>query len=239
MRVTDLTPPGVEPHDLELSTDVLESIATADLVIYLGGGFQPALEDGLREASGDVLDVRQGQALLQAGDGTVDPHLWLDPSRYAAMTEAIAEGLRSAGLPDRCDLDARAAALRDRLSLLDAEFATGLAECDRDLIVTSHAAFGYLAQAYGLRQQAIAGLEPEAQPDARRIAELRELAIRDDVTTIFTEELVAPDVARTLAREVGARTAVLSTVESAPAAGDYLAAMRANLRVLRGALGCA
>jgi zinc transport system substrate-binding protein len=237
--VTDLTPQGVEPHDLELPPDALEAIATADLVVYLGAGFQPAVQAAVGEASGVVVDALRGQPELAPGDGsTIDPHVWLDPSRFSRIGRRIAGSLRAAGIPPTCPIDARAAAFRDELAVLDAEFATGLADCESDVIVTSHAAFGYLADAYGLRQEAISGLEPEAEPDARRLADLRDLVVRERVTTIFTEELVAPDVAETLAAEVGARTAVLSTIESASPAGDYASVMRQNLRRLRDALGC-
>lgn len=240
VEVTDLTPSGVEPHDLELTPGALEGIATADLVVYLGAGFQPAVQEGIGEASGVVIDVLSDQpAMATAEDSTIDPHVWLDPTRFSLIAERIAEGLRTAGVPQACPIEVRASAFRDELAVLDAEFATGLADCESDVIVTSHAAFGYLAEAYGLRQEAIAGLEPEAEPDARRIAELRDVVTREGVSTIFTEELVAPDVAETLAAEVGARTAVLSTIEAAPRTGGYASAMRQNLRRLRDALGCA
>ena len=237
--VVDLTPPGVEPHDLELSSDALEAIVTADVVVYLGGGFQPAIEEAVDEAVGIVVDVSQDQSTLPSPDGTaIDPHLWLDPSRYANIADGIAAGLRAAGAPEGCAVDANAGVFRDELALLDAEFATGLDGCRDEVFVTAHAAFAYLADAYGLRQEAIAGVDPEAGIGARRMAEIRALLIREAVSTVFTEELVAPDVAETLASEVGARTAVLRTVEAKPAVGDYASAMRENLRALRGALGC-
>lgn len=238
VTVTDLTPPGVEPHDLELTPDALEAIAEADLLVYLGAGFQPALEEALGEASGVIVDAMERQPVL-AEDDAVDPHVWLDPSRYSRIAEEVAAGLREARAPESCAIDARASAFSDELALLDAEFATGLADCEDDVIVTNHAAFGYMADAYGLRQEAIAGLEPEAQVNARRLAELRDLVVREGVSTIFTEELVAPDVAELLASEVGATTAVLNTIETKPDAGDYLSAMRENLTRLRDALGCA
>ena len=238
VTVTDLTPPGVEPHDLELTPDALEIIAGADLVVHLGAGFQPALEEALGEASGVIVDAMEGQTVL-AESAEADPHVWLDPSRYSRIAEDVAAGLREAGALETCPIEARTSAFRDELALLDAEFATGLADCEDDVIVTNHAAFGYMVDAYGLRQEAISGLEPEAQVDARRLSELRELVVREGVSTIFTEELVAPDVAELLASEVGATTAVLNTIETKPEAGDYLSAMRENLRRLRDALGCA
>jgi zinc transport system substrate-binding protein len=133
--------------------------------------------------------------------------------------------------------------LDEQLDSLDADFRDGLADCEQDTIVTNHAAFGYLAAAYGLRQEPIAGLEPETEPSAKRMAELKDLVEREGITTIFTEELVSPKVADTLAREAGVRTQVLFTLEGLTAeekaAGkDYLSLMRENLDALRSALGC-
>jgi zinc transport system substrate-binding protein len=247
--VTNLTPPGIEPHDIELSPDAVESIATADVVLYLGGGFQPAIEDAVRDASGEAVDLlgvvstspAEGEV---AGEGLiVDPHVWLDPGRFALIVEAAADAIDRAGAASSCDVAGAAASLRADLESLDDDFRMSLGGCERDLIVTNHAAFGYLASAYGLRQEAIAGLEPETEPSARRLASLIELVKREGVTTILTEELVSPDVAETLAAEAGVDTAVLYTIEGLTdeeSAGgeDYLSLMRKNLETLRVALGC-
>jgi zinc transport system substrate-binding protein len=247
--VTNLTPPGIEPHDIELSPDAVESIATADVVLYLGGGFQPAIADAVRDASGgavdllDVVSTTPAEGEVAAEGVIVDPHVWLDPGRFALIAEATADAIDRAGAPSSCDVAGAAASLRADLETLDDDVRTGLGHCDRDLIVTNHAAFGYLASAYGLRQEAIAGLEPETEPSARRLATLIELVRREGVTTILTEELVSPDVAETLAGEAGVDTAVLYTIEGltdeeSAAGEDYLSLMRKNLETLRVALGC-
>lgn len=247
--VTDLTPPGVEPHDLELTPDGVEAIATADLVFYLGGGFQPAVEDALDEAQGVTVDLLGYVPTLTGPEEgeeapTVDPHVWLDPIRFATIAGEIEARLTESRVPETCDVASRGIAFRDELEALDRRFREGLGDCDLDVIVTSHAAFGYLTSAYGLRQVAIAGLEPDTEPNAKRLAALADLVRREDVNTIFTEELVAPDVAETLARETGADTAVLATVEGltddeTSAGQDYLSLMEGNLDALRAALGCA
>jgi zinc transport system substrate-binding protein len=244
--VTNLTPPGVEPHDLELTPDGVEAIATADVVLYLGGGFQPAVEDALDEAQGRTVDLLEYVPTLPGTEEedapTVDPHVWLDPSRFATIAGEV-EALTESRVPATCDVASRGTELRDELEALDGRFRDGLADCELDVIVTSHAAFGYLADAYGLRQEAISGLEPDTEPNPRRMAEIAELVRREHVTTIFTEELVAPDVAETIARETGADTAVLATIEGLTdeeesAGQDYLSLMEGNLDALRSALGC-
>jgi zinc transport system substrate-binding protein len=247
--VTDLTPPGVEPHDLELTPSQLGAIADADLVVYLGGGFQPAVEDAVADATGRVVDVSADLRTLPvpAGDSeatlTADPHVWLDPILYRQIVDEIERALAELSPGDEPTFRANAHAFDAELSDLDAAYRQGLERCARDVIVTSHAAFGYLAARYGLRQEAIAGLSPDVEPPPQRLAELRALVERDGITTIFTEELLPADVADTIAAATGATTAVLNPLESltpdeVASGADYDSVMRANLAELRRALGC-
>lgn len=248
-QVTDLTPPGVEPHDLELTPDDVATIASADLVLYLGSGFQPAVEDAIGDAQGTTVDVLSLIDTMpapepEADEGLlVDPHIWLDPGLWAQAMPQIAGAMASAAPDATCDFRANAEAYAARLSAIDEEFRTGLSDCRTDLIVTSHAAFGYLASAYGLTQAAISGLAPDVEPTPDRLAELKELVEANDVTTVFSEDLVAPQVAETLASEAGVDTAVLHTLEGLTpsqigAGDDYASVMRTNLETLRTALGC-
>jgi zinc transport system substrate-binding protein len=247
--VINLTAPGVEPHDLELTPDDVEAIATADVVLYLGEGFQPAIQDAVADSQGTAVDLLAGFPTLPPPDGTgeagldVDPHVWLDPIRYAALVGVVAQRFGEADPAHAAFYRANGDAFTLELSTLDGEFREGLRHCRTDLIVTNHAAFGYLADAYGLRQDAISGLSPEAEPSADRLASLKDLVDREGVTTIFTEDLVSPKVAETLANEAGVGTAVLHTIEgSTPAevaAGEnYASLMRENLKTLEAALGC-
>lgn len=251
VSVQNLTPPGVEPHDLELAPDDIEAIATADVIVYLGGGFQPAVEDALAEAEHavtvDALNAVATNAVpaSEAEEGlTVDPHVWLDPARYEDIVRAVADALAKADPANEATYAANAEAYIAQIAALDEEFRAGLSDCERTTIVTSHEAFGYLADAYGLTQVGILGLSPEAEPDPRRLAELRDLVEREGVTTIFAEELVSPKVAETLASEAGVQVAVLNPIESLTDAQeksgeDYLSLMRENLDTLRKALDCA
>jgi zinc transport system substrate-binding protein len=228
LDVRNLTPPGVEPHDLELSGSDLRTIADARLVLYLGGGFQPSLEDAIDSTSAPAVD------LLHPDGDRADPHVWLDPVRYAAIATRIGTEL------DRGPEAARFAA---KLRALDVELREGLSRCERTQFVTSHAAFGYLAARYGLTQVAITGIAPEAEPTPRDLERVVRQVRAAGATTVFFETLVSPRLAETVAREVGARTAVLDpleglTEEEANAGKDYFSVMRANLAALRQALGC-
>lgn len=227
--VVDLTPAGAEPHDVELRSSDVDAVERADVLFYLGGPFQPSLNE-VAKRSPRAVD------LLRPAERS-DPHIWLDPRRWAEAVEQVERALSSAQPEGRAAFRQRASGFGAELERLDADYAAGLRQCGRRLIVTSHRSFGPLARRYGLEHEAVTGLSPESEPDPRRLAELADLVRRRGVTTVFAEPLVADDGARTLARDAGVAVAVLDPLEG-EAPGGYLAAMRRNLAALRSALGC-
>ena len=238
-KVIDLTPPGTEPHDLELDATQLEAIASADLVVYQSG-FQPAVDDAIAATGArEVVDVTAGVAVRDVegtdeSHGQPDPHIWLDPTNMSQMATTIARALgEDAELP----LDA----LTAKLAALDASFRSGLATCQHREFITTHAAFGYLAARYHLTQIPIDGIDPTAEPSAARIAEVQALAKRHGLTTVFTEPLAPGEVAASMADDLGLSTDVLDPVEGVTQTSegaDYLSIMDANLAALRKAGAC-
>ena len=245
VNVENLTKPGAEPHDLELTPRQEIHVGESDLAFYVKG-VQPAVDKAVREhAKKHSLDAESLVPTLPAPqdseeNGAIDPHLWLDPSRFATVATALGERLARADAANAAGYRSRAAQVTARLTALDAEFRTGLRGCARKEIVTGHAAFGYLAQRYGLTQVGVAGLDPEAEPSPRRIADLTALVRRTGATTVFTETLASPKLADTIAREAGVRTEVLDPVEGVRphSHDDYFSIMRRDLATLRPALGC-
>jgi zinc transport system substrate-binding protein len=250
VEVTNLTPAGVEPHDLEIDPDQVDRILDADVVLYLGEDFQPAVADIAGDVDGaldllSTLDLDEASADDGDGhdEGAVDPHFWLDPTLMASAVGEIEAALADASPDDADTFAANASAYADELAALDDEMSAALADCESDQIVTSHAAFHYLAERYGLTQVAVSGLSPEAEPDPDRLGELADLIDDEGITTVFYETLVAPDVAETLAREADVDTAVLNPLEGlsddeVEAGDDYQSVMRANLDALTTALRC-
>jgi zinc transport system substrate-binding protein len=240
VHVTDLTPPGVEPHDLELKASQVADIQDAAVVLVLGKGFQPAVEKVAAGRKGTVEVL----ARLPTGDGrSSDPHVWLDPVLKAGIVDQVAAALAAADAPRSGTYEADAATFKTELAALDGRYRSGLADCRRRDIVTSHEAFGHLAARYGLRQEAVAGLSPDVEPDPARLAQLTDLVRARGVTTVFTESLVSPRVAQTLAREAGVGTDVLDPLEGvgraeAARGANYITVMDENLARLRAALGC-
>ncbi|MGH2779527.1 MAG: metal ABC transporter substrate-binding protein [Actinomycetota bacterium] len=235
--VTNLSPPGVEPHDLELAPDQVRALSEADLVVYLGAGFQPAVEDIVGELEETAtLDVLEDQEELLADD----PHVWLDPLRLGEIADAVAARLAEVDADGAKTFENNAAALNEDLARLDAEFSSALKDCERDELVVSHEAFGYLTNRYGLEQIGVSGVDPESEPSPGRLAEVAEFASDNGVTTIFFEEQVSPDIAEVLAEESGTTTEVLDPLEFPPdGSSDYFDVMRDNLAAITTALGCA
>jgi zinc transport system substrate-binding protein len=258
VRVRNLTAPGAEPHDIELTPRQVGELAQAQLVVYLEG-FQPAVDEAVAQNAADrAVDVAagarprspdaeetHGQEDAHAGSDehgrpAADPHLWLDPVAFAGAAAEIGRRLAAADAEHAAAYRSRTETFTARLQALDTDLRTGLAHCERRTFVTSHAAFGYLAGRYGLTQIAVSGLSPESEPSPARLAEVARLTREAGVRTIFFETLVSPKAARTLAAELGVATAVLDPVEGVAAGSrsDYFSVMRANLAALRAALGC-
>lgn len=236
VEVVTLTPPGVEPHDLELTSAQVDRANDAEVFVYLGRGFQPALQDLARTIDGRVVDGLSGLPVV--GD---DAHVWLDPTLLGRIVIKVQGALAQADPDNRRTYAANARKYRAELTALDREFAAGLADCDRNVVVTSHAAYLYLTSRYRLEQEAVTGATPEAEPSPARLAGLTELIRDSGVTTVFTEPLAGERPAATLARETGVTIAVLDPLEGPPRDAPnatYAELMRKNLAALRTALGC-
>jgi zinc transport system substrate-binding protein len=232
-----VTAAGAEPHDLELSPRQVAAIGRADLVIYQRR-FQPALDDAVRIAPPhDALDVR---AVLDDPTDATDPHVWLDPVAMQRIVAAVGDTLAQLDPDHAASIRTRQTDTIADLQALDRDYANGLRGCTSTRIVTNHQAFGHLARRYGLTQIGVTGLDPEAEPSPRHMADLVSLIRRDHVSTVFTETLASPRVADTLAREAGVSTATLDPLEGlAPGTpGDYLSIMRRNLTALQRGLNC-
>jgi zinc transport system substrate-binding protein len=235
VRVASLTSPGVEPHDLELSVRQVAEVSGADLVVY-ERRLQPAVDQAVDQNARDhSLDVA---TVVHLTDD--NPHFWLDPVRFREAAVAVERRLATVAPTHATAYAANLGRLEDELTTLDHDYATGLADCARTLVVTSHDAFGYLAR-YGLRFAPIAGLAPDAEPSPAHLGRLRRLIRTAGITTVFGETLASRKLADTLAHDLGLRTAVLDPVEGVREGtdDDYLSLMRANLANLQRANGCA
>lgn len=261
VEVTNLTPPGAEPHDLELTPQQVAQIGAADVVIYVGG-FQSAVDEAVaQEAKDTSIDVGKGLTTLappkephqhgsskdkeakkkkKEAPAVADPHIWLDPTLMGTIAERIGTRFADIDAANRETYTANQATLTKDLTTLSEEWTTGTKTCrSRDLVV-SHEAFGYLGKAFDFKQVGISGLSPDSEPSAAKIREVTNFVRKNDVTTIYFETLVDPKVAETVAQESGAKTAVLDPLEGLKEGSDedYLSVMRTNLEAVQAGQGC-
>lgn len=247
--VATLTPAGMDAHSVELTAKQLDTLHDADLVLYLGDDFQPAVQDAVGALPGNVktIDMLTTVDLIQVDDGTRDghdPHVWLDPRNMVAMARAVAAAMSSlTDAEGAASVATNAEGYEDELVALDSDMENVLRTCTTRTLVTSHEAFGYLAARYDLETMSVTGLNPDEDPSARQLEDLAAAARAAGVRTVFFESLLPADLARTVARSIGADTDVLNPVEGiskneAETGATYVSIQRDNLARLRKGLGC-
>ncbi|MCP9945900.1 metal ABC transporter substrate-binding protein [Streptomyces somaliensis] len=269
VSVTTLTRPGVEPHDLELKPRQIAGLGDAGFVLYLKG-LQPAVDEAIEQAGVEhTVDAATLTALEahgthedhdhgghgarteeprtgghdghdHGGEAGGDPHVWLDPVKYAEIAKGVGDRLAEADPDNAATYEKNADGLVKRLRALDTRFRDGLKNTATRTFITTHSAFGYLAERYGLDQEGVSGVDPESDPSPARVKELQGIAKKEKVTTVFFETLASDRTARTLAKDTGLRTDVLDPLEGITErseGADYFEVMAANLAALRKALG--
>jgi zinc transport system substrate-binding protein len=232
-EVMDLTPPGEDPHAASSRLGATQS--RPDVLVSLGGEFQPGLEALSATFGGVAVDGLRG---LPVVDG--DPHVWLDPTMLARITSSVSDALSEADPGHADDYAANARRYRATLAAVDRRLTAGLANCDRNVVVTAHAAWRYFTARYRLEQEPLGGVTT-GEPAPGRADALAALVRDAGVTTVFREPLVPEGPITALAGATGARVATLDPVEGpilTGAAGTYAELMARNLTALRTALGC-
>ncbi|MET9935713.1 MULTISPECIES: metal ABC transporter substrate-binding protein [unclassified Streptomyces] len=261
VAVETLTKPGVEPHDLELKPKQIGALGEADVILYLKG-VQPAVDEAIAQAGvkgtvdaatltkleahgtevghdhGDEHAEEEGHD--HGSEAGADPHVWLDPVKYAEVAKGVGSAFEKADPDHAADYEKNTDALVKKLGALNTEFETGLKNTATRTFITTHSAFGYLAERYHLDQEGISGLDPESEPSPARMKELQEIAAKDKVSTVFFETLASDRTAKTLAGDTGLKTDVLDPLEGITdksRGSDYVEVMRSNLTALKKALG--
>lgn len=255
----NMVPSDSEPHTWEPSPSDITALENADVFIYNGAGMEHWVEDVLASLQNKdlvVVDSSANITLLPGGhshddedededehgeEESFDPHVWLGIREAKQQLLAIKDALSQADPANKDYYEANYVKYAAEFDALDQEYTDTLSALPNKEIVVSHQAFGYLCAAYGLTQVAVEGLSPDSEPEPAKMAEIIDFVKEHNVRVIFFEELASPKVAETIAKETGATTAVLNTVEGltdeqAAAGEDYLSIMRENLAQLKEAL---
>lgn len=249
VEVTTITPAGVEPHDFEPSSKDIASLNSADLLILNGGKLEAwaeKIQDLLSSNRQKVIIASEGLETLQTpeiGNMKLDPHIWLDPLLAKAVSKRIAQSLKLIDPINTIFYEDNLHILEKKFDTLHEAFAQSLQKCEEDTIITSHAAFGYIASRYNIKQVSLTGLNPDEEVSPKKLAEISQFAKEHHIQYIFVEPLVSPKLSETIAQEIGAGTIVFNPLESLTykeieEGKDYFSVQQENLVSLRKALQC-
>src|SRR5258708_6867496 len=249
VAVINITPAGAEPHDYEPTAEDIAHIENSRILILDGTGLEAwgsNIQKNIDLKKTNIIVTGQGlitRTVMENGKNVTDPHIWLDPKLAKVMSDKITTGFTQADPVNKDYYLANENKLKDKLDELDIAFRNGLKSCAKKDIITSHAAFGYLAAEYGLNQVSISGLSPDAEPSSKQLIDIANFAKKNNIKYIFFESLVSPKLSETIAREVGAQTLVLNPIEGLTndeidAGKNYFTEMKNNLKNLQTALEC-
>lgn len=247
--VYNITPSGAEPHDYDPSTQDIARIEDSQLLVLNGGKLEAwgdKIKSTLQGTNTQVITVGDdiaNQMVVEDGNTIRDPHVWLDPKLAKKEVDQILKSLVLIDPVNAAYFTGNAESLKMKLGELDAKFRAGLANCQKKDIITTHAAFGYLAKDYGLNQLSISGLSPDEEPSVQTLANLVDFSKKNGIKYIFFESLVSPKLAETVASEVGASTLVLNPIEGLTdteigKGKNYFTEMEQNLTNLKIAFEC-
>lgn len=239
VKVKNLVPAGTEPHEWEPGARDVASLEDADVFVYNGAEMEHWTDTILNTLDNKELVVAEASKGVKLTGS--DPHVWLAPLNAKKEMENIKDALIKADPKHRNVYEENYKKNAEKCEKLDERYKRTLGQIKRKEVITAHEAFGYLCRAYDLKQIGIEGIQSDSEPDAARMKEIIQFAKKHDVGTIFFEELVSPKVAETIAKEIGAKTAVLDTLEGMSdedqkAGADYFSVMEENLRTLKKAL---
>jgi zinc transport system substrate-binding protein len=254
VQLLALTAPGVEPHDSELSAKQLEELTTADIVFYIGGGFQPDLEKAIASLpdTAIAIDLLKSVDLISAKDDTeghdhghsdTDPHVWLDPANMVKMSTVVSQEIAKAEASLASGLKNRQTEYANELNEVGTLMDTTFAACDRKELVTAHDAFAYFTTRANLVAVPISGIDPENEPSAKELEATAKIARDEDVTTVFFEEILPKAFADTVAKTINASIDSINAVETISqsdldAGVTYSSIMKSNIAKISTALGC-
>ncbi|MDO5040992.1 MAG: zinc ABC transporter substrate-binding protein [Peptoniphilus sp.] len=257
-----LIPTGQSSHHWEPGQREMKELQEADMLIYNGAGLEGWMDKVLESIDGDIVAVDSSREVNliasthaheheeheeehayeeEHAQGAHDPHIWLDPKNAVIQIENIANAMIIADPENEDFYRANLDKYREEFMDIDTMYQEQLSSLARDTIVVSHEAYGYICHEYGLNQVGIEGIFAEGEPDAKTMAQIIDFVKNQNITTIFTEELIDTKTADAISAETGAKTVYLNPLEGLSeeeikAGEDYISVMKSNLEKLVEAL---
>lgn len=246
VAVTTMIPDGTEPHDFEPTAAELKKFSDAKVFVYSGMGMENWADKAVQAADQKKLlavEASRGVEPVKLEDpdeikehGPNDPHVWLSITGAEQEAANIRDALIKVSPENKQYFEKNYNDFKKQLEALKAEYTTKFKEVSSHTIVTGHAAFGYLCRDFDLTQKSVEDTFAHGEPTPNKLAELADYSKANHVKVIFTEELVSPEVSKTLANEAGAKNETIYTMESAEDNLSYIDRMKSNLQRIYDAL---
>ncbi|ANI12544.1 zinc/manganese transport system substrate-binding protein [Pseudomonas citronellolis] len=246
IQLNNLVGPDSDAHTYETTPDDARAVRQAQLVVENGLGFEPWLDRLVKstETRAQVIQASHGvipRSLEEDGQTIPDPHAWNNLANADIYVDNIAKALEKLDPANAADYRRNAEAyLKQAHALLAyAKDKLGNLPADRRTLVTSHDAFGYLGQAYGLKLLAPQGLSTEREASATEVAELIRQIREQHIRAVFVENIKDPRLMQQIAEESGAKiggTLHSDALASEGPASTYLGLYRSNVDTLYQAL---
>ncbi|UXJ52627.1 metal ABC transporter substrate-binding protein [Pseudomonas citronellolis] len=246
IQLNNLVGPDSDAHTYETTPDDARAVRQAQLVVENGLGFEPWLDRLVKstETRAQVIQASHGvipRSLEEDGQTIPDPHAWNNLANADIYVDNIAKALEKLDPANAADYrrNAEAYLKRAHALLAYAKDKLGNLPADRRTLVTSHDAFGYLGQAYGLKLLAPQGLSTEREASATEVAELIRQIREQHIRAVFVENIKDPRLMQQIAEESGAKiggTLHSDALASEGPASTYLGLYRSNVDTLYQAL---
>ncbi|MBO0587714.1 zinc ABC transporter substrate-binding protein [Sporosarcina sp. E16_8] len=253
--VKSIYPTGAEEHTFKPTQKEMMTLADSDLFFYIGLGLEDFVENAEKTLKDEhvkmvatseaITEEMLGGEHLDVGhehnDDDFDPHVWMSPILSDALAYSIKDALIELAPDKKADFEKNFEELRDDLLKLDRKFIDMASNASIKTFFVSHAAFGNIAETYGLEQVAIAGLNSQSEPSQKELTSLVEYAKEQDVKYVLFEQNVSSKLTEVIRKEIGAESLMLHnlgvlTVDDVKNKEDFFSLMNYNIQTLEKAL---
>lgn len=251
ININYVVPPGVEPHDYEITPKLMKDIQNANLLIKNGLGLDSFADKIKSENKLQIVDASEGIKPLTYDEeqnhekenheshnhGQYDPHVWLNVDLAMKECENIKNALIKADEKNKDFYEKNYNEYIEKLKKLKSNYDENLKDKKNKSIIVSHGAYGYLCDEYKINQISITGISPNQEPSLSKISEIANYAKKNNIKYILFDGLVNPNVAKTIADEANIKTTVLYSIDNISKKDfdnnkDYISLMNKNLETL-------
>lgn len=241
MQVKQIVPNGADAHSWEPTMKDIASMSDAKITFLSGLGMESWKETILNSIDKEKvkeinknIDYINISGKLNNDDDDYDPHIWLSPKNMKIMAENIYNEIIKIDPKNKLFYKDNLNGLKEKLAKLDKNINDELIKYHGKSIIVPHEAFGYFTRDYKLTQVPIENINSSSEPDLGRIAEIVDIAKKDNINTVFYEYNESKKLSENIAKEINGSVKEIYTIENITKEqiennDDYITLMEKNL----------